>query len=126
MISLIDYKIIHVFAVVLTLLSLGALAFFVMNGGNPKTSPHRKLIAISHGIGLVVLIVTGFGMLFRLGVDHGQPWPFWVWLKIGLWLFAGALIALIQRVPRLALLFWLLLPLAGAFGAWVALSKPGL
>lgn len=126
MISLTAYKIVHVLAIVLTLMALGALALHAMNGGDAKNNRHRKLVAISHGVGLVLLIVTGFGMLSRLGVDHGAPWPLWVWLKIALWIFAGALIALVKRLPRLAVVFWFLLPLLAALGAWVALYKPGL
>jgi len=124
--SLLTYKVIHILGLLLTFIPLGALALHAMNGGDRESNRSRKWVMVSHGVGLVLLLVSGFGMLARLQIGHGEPWPAWVWIKIVIWVTAGGLVALVVRVPRLARLWWVVVPLLGTVAAWVALYKPGL
>ena len=72
------------------------------------------------GIALVLILVSGFGMLAKLGYGF----PGWVILKIVIWLFIGGVIALIRRMPQHAVIFWWALPALGAFAAFLAIYKP--
>ncbi len=117
------YKIIHIFGVILLFASLGGLAVHAINGGDKASNSARKLVMISHGLASLLVLVAGFGLLARLG---GMSWPFplWVWLKLGIWLLMGALLALPYKMPHLARPIFLALPVIGAVAAAIALYKP--
>lgn len=119
--SLLAYKTIHLFAVILTFTILGGLALHAANGGGRDTNSQRKLTGILHGLGLLLLLVSGFGALARLATGGV---PGWVWAKIVLWLLLGAAAVTFRRGPGVARLVLWLLPVLGGVAAWLALYKP--
>lgn len=48
-----------------------------------------------HGIGLIISLISGFGMLAKLHIFSTMPT--WVWVKIALWLVLGYLPVLARR-----------------------------
>lgn len=115
--SLIAYKLLHLLGVFMVLTGIGAMAFHAAAGG---AATARKAAMILHGVGMVILLVAGFGALARLGAGF----PGWVWAKLVLWLLLGGAVMVPYRRPELArLLFWLV-PILGAVGGWLALAKP--
>ncbi len=116
------YKILHIIGLVSIWAALGGTEVHVLNGGTRATNKVRSLVAATHGIGLVLMLVGGFGMLARLGMTSGMPG--WVIAKIVLWLLVGALLALPMRKPELAKPLWFAMPLLAGLGAWLALMKP--
>lgn len=115
------YKVLHVSGMVLTLFGLFGLASVLWNDAAPKPGL-RKLWMISHGVGLLLLIVAGFGLLARLGL--ARQVPDWAYAKMGIWFLLGAILSLIKRKPRnapvwIALIFVLVI-LAISF----AVTKP--
>ena len=74
----------------------------------------------THGVALFVILVSGFGMLAKLGYGF----PLWVWLKLVVWLLIGAAIALVRRLPEQATIFWFAIPLLGTVAAFLAIYKP--
>ncbi len=121
MLSYTCLKIVHLFGISLLLVSLGGLAFFQFNQDG-IILPRRRLVAITHGIGMVLVLIGGFGMMGLSGIHW--PWPGWVVAKLFLWLFFGALLALVRRVPRFAVYYWWGLPVLVLLSAWLALEKP--
>lgn len=118
-------KVIHIFGILLLIFSLGGLCLhFVFNGSTRGPSTGRKLVAIAHGIGLLIVLIGGFGLLARLGIDPGTNWPMWVWLKLGIWILFGAMTILISRKPTLAKPLWLGIPALGAIAGYLAIHKP--
>ena len=115
---------IHLFGIFLVLMALGGAALNAMNLGSRASDSGRKWVAITHGIGLLIALVGGFGLLARLGISHGADWPLWVWIKLGIWLVFGAMTALIGRNPRHAGLFWALIPVLAVSAAYLAINKP--
>lgn len=115
MISLAGYKVLHVLGMLLVFTALGAM----LAAGTRRTG------GMAHGLGLVLLLVTGFGALANLGLSNPGVWPLWMWLKLLLWLVLGGIVVLIRRAPQLASTLWVLLPLLGAAAAYLALYKPG-
>lgn len=105
-------------------MALGGAALSAMSVGLRASDPGRKWVAITHGVGLLIALVGGFGLLARLGISHGADWPLWVWLKLGIWLVLGAMTALIGRNPRHARLFWALIPVLAVCAAYLAINKP--
>ena len=122
MISYGVYKVMHLVGVLMVFMALGGLATNAINGGGKKHR-WRKPIAITHGVGLLISLVGGFGLLARLGIVHGTL-PGWVIAKLVIWILFGALIAVIPRKPALAKPLWLIIIILGATAAYIAGSKP--
>ncbi len=118
------YKVVHIFGILLTWSALGALVLHAANGGDKSTNKKRGLVAATHGIGMVIILVGGFGLLARIGQMHGSGFPTWIWIKLGIWVLTGALIMLPLRVPKLATPLWFLIPMLGGVAAYTAGYKP--
>ncbi len=121
MISYSIYKIVHLVGVLMVFLALGGVATNAINEGS-KNHSWRKPIAITHGIGLLLSLVGGFGLLARLGIIHSGL-PGWVMAKLGIWVLFAVLIGVVSRKPGWAKLIWLLIIILGATAAYVAGSK---
>jgi len=117
------YKLIHIFGILLLFLSLGGVAVYIINGGSKATNSFRRNLAIFHGVGLALILISGFGMLAKLGI--GMP-PLWAWLKIGIWLILGAAIAFAQRKAGWAKLVFWLAPILGLLAAFIAVYRTSL
>ncbi len=97
------YRILHLVGIFILLFSLGGACLHMMNGGT-RNFPHRKWIAMSHGIALLLILVAGFGMLAKLGLMASMP--AWVFAKLAIWLVLGGIPALVYRKPQWAKGFW--------------------
>jgi hypothetical protein len=124
MISYQAYKVIHLIGIFLALAALAGLALAVANGATKQTNSARKLISVSHGVGLLAILVGGFGLLARLGVIGGSGFPGWVWAKLAIWVLVGGLLVVPYRRPDLARLVFIAVPVLGGLAAWLAIFKP--
>lgn len=122
MISYAVYKIIHLTGVLMVFLALGGVIANAISG-LPKNSAWRKPLAITHGMGLLLSLIGGFGLLARLGIVHGGL-PGWALVKLGIWTVFAVLIAVISRKPQWAKPAWPMIILLGATAAYLAGSKP--
>lgn len=120
--ELITYKTIHVFSAMLLLFAMGGLVLRALDAKSESKTQARKLGVITHGVALLLLLVTGFGGLAKLGIMASMPG--WAWAKIVIWLIFGGVIALIHKRPNLLKPLWFLLPLLAGVAAWLALYKP--
>ena len=122
MISYSVYKIIHLIGVFMVFLSLGGIGMHAINKGG-RDHAWRKPVAMTHGLGLLLALVGGFGLLARLGVMHGSL-PGWVLIKLGIWFIFAILIGALIRKPALAKSIWVLTILLGGFAVYLAGAKP--
>ena len=120
--SLLAYKVLHILGLSFVLIALGGAITHVANGGTKASNRVSGLIGAVQGVGLVILLVAGFGMLAKLGIMGSMPG--WVWAKIVLWLVFGAALAIPNRKPELAKPLFFLLPVLAGVGAWLAIYKP--
>ncbi|MBL7542252.1 MAG: SirB2 family protein [Bdellovibrionaceae bacterium] len=112
------YKILHFASLLLTFTSLAGYIFYRMQ--NPSDEK-RKLFAILHGIGLLILLVSGFGLAARLGFM--SQLPLWVYIKLFAWLLAGAAFALIKRQVLKPMGLYTFVIAIGIFAAVTAVMK---
>ncbi len=100
------YKLIHVVGIIVLFVSLGAML------GAGKS---LKVAAAGHGIGLVLILVSGFGLQAKLNLGF----PVWMMGKLAIWLALGAVMVLIKRkvlpVPAVAAVVIAL----GTVAAWI-------
>lgn len=117
--TLLTYKVIHVFGLFLIFTGLGGRLVQAMLGSDGNAQV-RKLTGIAHGVGLLLVLVSGFGALAKLGAGF----PGWVIAKLVIWLVIGGIIVVIRKKPEMASLLWWLLPILGGVAGWLALYKP--
>ena len=127
--TLAAYKVVHILGVLFLFTALGSLLAAAWPssaaaGSAGADGPLRKRAGLTHGLALVLVLVSGFGMLARLGSSAPGVWGLWVWLKLLTWLLLGAALTLIRKQPRWAPALWLLLPVLGGLAAYLALYKP--
>lgn len=115
------YKIIHVVGIMILFLSLGALFFTAFNKITLDKKQKRPWL-IMHGISMFFILLGGFGLLARLGIING--FPVWVWLKLAIWVFYGALIALLIKKPQVSMWAYTSTVLLGLIAAYIANYKP--
>ena len=115
------YNILHIVGIVLVMSALGGAAVHAAAGGGRDAT--RRLLAMLHGGGAFILLVSGFGMLARLGAMHGA-FPGWVWVKLVIWVTVAVALMIPFRRPALWRPFLLGLPLLAALAAYMAIYKP--
>lgn len=114
------YKVLHLAAAMYLFASLGGMALHAMNGGTRADNPSHRVLVITHGVSLLVLLVAGFGAVAKLGVPMGG----WVAAKVVIWLALGGAIAVAGRRPEAGKALFFALPLLGAVAGWLAVTKP--
>lgn len=117
------YKLIHIFGMYLLFLSLGGITLYTINGGKKSENKFKAAAAIFHGIGLLLLIVAGFGLMKFRGISHSAL-PVWVILKIVIWLAFGGLLAMASKKENFAKILWFVFPLLGLAAAYLAFYQP--
>jgi hypothetical protein len=121
MVSYLVYKNIHLIGVFMILMAVGGLLLHCITGGRQEHS-WRRPVVVTHGVGLLLVLLGGFGMLARIGIFWS--WPGWVMGKIIIWVIFGGLVGVIFRKPVLARsLWWVAIALAG-LAAYLAGHKP--
>jgi hypothetical protein len=120
MIEIETYKILHMAAVLGLFGALGAVAVHAGNGLAKEQNALRRSVAARHGLSLLLILVSGFGMLARL--DAGLPG--WAIGKLVVWFVAGGLLAAPYRAPERARVVLWALPVLGGIAAWLAIAKP--
>ena len=116
------YKLLHLFGIIMLFVSIGGVMLYALNGGTKADNTWRKTAAITHGIGLVFVLVAGFGLLARVGISW--PWPGWVFVKLIIWLVLGGVTGLIYKLGPTGKGLWYVVILLGVIAAYMAIFKP--
>lgn len=124
MIPYATYKVVHLIGIMLAFAALGGVMLTVANGATKQTSRVKKLIGITHGVAMFVVLLGGFGLLARLKIVQSASFPGWVWGKLTIWLILSVMLAVPYRKPELARPLFFLLPVLGGIAAWLAIYKP--
>jgi hypothetical protein len=122
MIALSLYKLLHIVGIIMIFLSLGGQINHAINSGTKDQNVWRKAAGITHGIGLFLVLLGGFGMLARLGISW--PWPGWVFVKVVVWLLLGGLVAVVNRKPSAGRGMWYIVIFLGLLATYFATMKP--
>jgi len=107
------YQLLHVLGILILFLSLGAM---LVSSKIPKGA------VIGHGVGLLILLVSGFGRIARMKYHF----DLWLIVKLIAWLLLGASLVVMKRgllPPKAAAALVVIL---GGVSAWCAIYKPGI
>lgn len=118
------YEVLHIIGIAMLFVAIGGVSIHAANGGSKATSETRKLVGSVHGLGALLILVGGFGMLARIGFQHGGNFPGWLWVKLIVWVILSAVVLVPYRVPSLARPMALILPLLAGVAVYMALYKP--
>lgn len=116
------YLLLHLLGIGALFFVLGGLFLHAVNGGTKETNAMRKPSAIMHGVALFLILLSGFGMLARIGASTSE---LWVALKVAIWVAMGAAIMVPLRAQQLARPLWFAVPLVLMLAGWIAHTKPG-
>ena len=103
------YKFLHYIGIFLMLSGLGGYLF--------AEKPSR-FAAISHGIGLALLLVGGFGMQKFPAIG----WSWWFIVKVVIWALLGATVIVTKRKLLPPAVTWLLVIVLASVAAWLGYS----
>lgn len=95
------YQILHITGIIMLFMGYGALLARSLAASDNVSV--RKLGSMTSGIGLLLILIAGFGMISKLGHSFTAPWLI---LKMVIWLALGGVIVLINRKPALAKTLW--------------------
>jgi hypothetical protein len=115
------YKLIHLVGMMMLFISFGGLILYALHGGDRK-HPWRKVLLATHGTGIILALVGGFGLLARIGIFW--PWPGWVAIKVAIWVIFAALPTIILRNPARTRTLWWTVVVLGGIAAYLAGQKP--
>ena len=123
------YRLIHFAGIFILLFAFGSLFT-----GEKST----KAGAIGHGIGLLLILLGGFGMHasplgdgeFKLKdtykIMFGSTFPMWLILKLVIWVALGACMVLAKRRVIKGAVAWVLIIGLALGSYWLAYTKPAL
>lgn len=115
--SYLFYVVLHVSGALALLAGVGGLA---ATASQPDGAPGRKPYQVLHGVGLLFLLVGGFGALAR--AKYG--FPAWIAAKLLLWLWFATLPLLLKRMPHAASVVLWIAWLVGVAALTLARTKP--
>jgi hypothetical protein len=123
--SYLAYKLIHLFGILLLVVSLAAMLSRSAWGGalDGRDSWKGRLMAL-HGVALLLVLLGGFGLMARLGIPHTEVYPGWIFVKLSIWLLLGAMAVIPKKRPSWSVPALLFIPVLGLVAGYVALFKP--
>jgi hypothetical protein len=115
------YRIFHILGFLMVFAGLCGL-WGLYSAGQAPAKNARVALALIHGLGMALVLVTGFGRLAQLGIMASLPG--WVIAKIVIWLILGGSMTLAKRRSQWGIQLVVLWLVLGATAAYLALLKP--
>lgn len=115
------YKILHILGLILLFTSLAAIIYGQTQDQQLSKST-KKYAFIGHGVGILLMLISGFGLAAKL--QYFGQLPNWIYAKLVIWLVLGAAIAIGKRKFQWGSKLMLLLVGLGVFAASLAVTKP--
>ena len=122
------YKLLHLIGIFSLFLAVGSVLGRNLDvDSNKSSSGHLKVqkskwSAPLHGVGLLLIIVSGFGMAAKLGIM--RTLPTWMTGKLLIWVILGSSLTLAKRKLIPAPILALILIALGGLAAYLGLWKP--
>jgi hypothetical protein len=114
------YKILHLFGLMLLFFGFGGLLMAAYSG-QALQKKARIMAFATHGLGILIIFVSGFGLAARLG--YISQLPNWVYAKLGVWVLMGIAISVVKRKGHIGWPVATLLLGLGVTAAYLGVTK---
>jgi len=108
------YKVIHIIGILGLFTAMGS----IMASDRKKPVMMTKFVII-HGISLIVILISGFGMQAKMGLDFSG----WLIAKVVVWFLLGGCLVILKRGLLSATLCWLIIIALGGIAGYLAIFK---
>ncbi len=109
---------------------VGIFTLFFAFGSLFTGKSTNKGAAIGHGIGLLLVLLGGFGMQAKMKAayvaSYATSFPTWLIIKIAIWVVFGAALVLAKRRVIKGAVAWVIIIALGITSAYLAFNKPAL
>jgi hypothetical protein len=119
--SLEFYKILHLLGLMTLFFSFGG-ALILGYAGVPFQGRSKTMIMMLHGIALLLILITGFGMAAKMG--YMSHLPGWIQGKLAIWVLLAGGIVLVKRKGSIGWPLVILILGLGTTAAILAVTKP--
>ena len=110
------YKIIHFVGLIILFTGIGSLIT-----SDPRKPAGLRRPAMLHGIGLLLILVSGFGLQAKLHAAAG--FPGWIIAKLAILIVLGGFIVVIKRKLLPVPVIYLLVIILGSLAAYLGYSN---
>lgn len=107
------YKITHIIGFMMVFAALGGAII----AGKNSDSSSKKVLGIIHGLGLLLVLVAGFGMLAKIRLNFDTRFI----VKLVIFFILGGLLTLVYRFPKLGNASWAIIIGLGGVAAYLGL-----
>ncbi len=115
------YKMIHLLGLMCLFFGFGGVLVSAY-AGVPLQGKAKSMAFLTHGLGLLLLLLGGFGMAAKMGILGHLPG--WIHAKLLIWVLLGGGIALAKRKGSIGWPLAVLFLGLGLTAAYIALMKP--
>lgn len=115
------YKVLHLVGIFLLISGLMGV-FIPVWMGQGLTGQIKKFSFSLHGLGLFLILLSGFGLLARLGL--AREMPMWVYVKLAAWGLFALSISVLKRKGRIGWPLYIGLLTIFLVAAYTAVYKP--
>ncbi|AHZ86205.1 hypothetical protein AB1A81_04395 [Bdellovibrio bacteriovorus] len=115
------YKIMHFLGLMTLFFGLGGL-LVASYAKVTLTKQARIMTFVTHGLGLMLLLIGGFGMMAKLGIMAAMPG--WLYGKLIIWMLLGLAVSLVKRKGYIGWPIAILLLVLGTTASIFAINKP--
>lgn len=114
------FKILHLAGFIFLFFGLGGLLSAAYSG--VSLSKAARILNLSlHGLGILLIIVSGFGMLRASG--HSGPPPTWITSKLLIWIYFAASVLIIKFRGKLGIPLTIAFMIAGIAATGLGVLK---
>jgi len=114
------YRIIHLIGLVLLILGLGGVVLLRDELKKGLKTGTAKCLGAFHGIGLLLMLLGGFGMIAKL--QYG--FPGWIIAKLVIWLILGGWLVVGKKGSLSPPLYWAVILLLCTAAFYLVSYKP--
>lgn len=115
------YKVLHLTGIFLLISGLIA-AYGATAYGHSLSGKIKTFSFATHGVGLLFILVSGFGLLARLGL--AKEMPTWAYVKFAIWGLFAIFISILKRKGQLGWPLYVAMLSIFLFAAYTAVYKP--
>ena len=115
------YKIMHLTGIFLLISGL-MMAYAITSSGHALAGKIKTFSFATHGTGLVLILVSGFGLLARLGL--AREMPVWAYVKFAIWGAFAIFISILKRKGQLGWPLYVAMLGVFMFASYTAVMKP--